>query len=73
VKAVLSSTADVVDLVGSTALERKIDAIELVERLLVDAGIPPWHYADLLRRYRTELSGEIGRVRSVVSVDAGSN
>jgi hypothetical protein len=66
-RAVLAAAAQVIDLVGSTSLERRIDAIELVERLLFDAGIPEWHYAELLRRYPEALSTEIARVRSVVT------
>jgi hypothetical protein len=66
VKAVLCSAAEVIDLVGSSPLERKIDAIELVERLLIDAGVPHWRYADFLRRYPAALAPEIRRVRSVL-------
>ncbi len=66
VQAVLASTIAVIDLVGSTSLERKIDAIDLVERLLADAGIPPWRYADLLRRYPALVRKEIDGVRAAV-------
>ena len=72
VNAVLAATVTVIELVGSSALERKIDAIEIVERLLIDAGIPPWHYADLLRRYSAELREGISRVRSVVAARGDS-
>jgi hypothetical protein len=66
-RAVLAAAAQVIDMVGSTSLERRIDAIEIVERLLFDAGIPEWHYAKLLRRYPGALSSEIERIRSVVT------
>jgi Mg-chelatase subunit ChlD len=69
-RAVLAAAAQVIDLVGSTSLERRIDAIELVERLLFDAGIPEWHYAELLRRYPGAMSKEIERVRSIVKAGA---
>jgi hypothetical protein len=69
VLSLLLSTAEVVELVGAAGLNRKLDAIEIFERLLGDAGIPPWRYATLVRRHATRLAPALSAVQR--SVNAG--
>ena len=60
----------VVDLVGSPGLRRQSDAIEVFERLLLDAGMPPWRFAQLYRRHAARLAPGLSAVRSAAGVDA---
>jgi Mg-chelatase subunit ChlD len=63
VSALLASVTEVVELTASAGIQRQVDAIEIFERLMVDAGIPPWRYADLLRRYPGVLGAAVAGVR----------
>jgi len=45
----LTTVAEIVETFGAGAVERQADAIELLERLLAEARIPPWEYAGLLQ------------------------
>jgi hypothetical protein len=45
---VLATIAEVVGALGGEVLERKADAVEILERLLADAGLPPWRYEALV-------------------------
>ena len=65
----LGSVAEVVDLVGSPELRRQADAIEVFERLLLDAGMPPWRVAQLYRRYPPLVAPALGAVRAAAGVD----
>jgi hypothetical protein len=60
----LASVAEVVDLVGSDPLRRQADAIEIFERLLYDAGVAPWRYAELMQAHPEELAAALKAVRS---------
>jgi hypothetical protein len=46
---VLETVAEIVDGYGGEGLERLSDAVELGERLLDDAAVPPWTYATVVR------------------------
>jgi hypothetical protein len=46
----LTTVAEVVESYGAGMVERRADALELLERLLAEANVPPWAYADLVRR-----------------------
>jgi hypothetical protein len=46
----LTTVAEVVESFGAGAVERKADALELLERLLGEARVPPWEYAELIRQ-----------------------
>jgi hypothetical protein len=65
----LASVAEVVDLVGSDPLRRQADAIEVFERLLCDAGVPPWRYAELMKAHPEELAAPLRAVRSSAGLD----
>ena len=65
VSALLASVTEVVELTGSDGLQREVDAIEIFERLMVDAGVAPWRYADLLRRYPHALGPAVTGLRGV--------
>jgi hypothetical protein len=69
VATLLGSVAEVVDLVGAAPLERQADAIEVFERLLADAGVPPWRYAALLEAHPEPLTAAIAAVRSSVRLE----
>lgn len=60
----LPSVAEVASLVGDDVLGRRADAIEVFERLLIDAGMPPWRYAELCRRYPGALEPARAAVRA---------
>jgi hypothetical protein len=49
--AILQSVAEVVAVGMAHPLERRSDAIEIAERLLHEAAISPWRYAELVRRH----------------------
>ena len=55
-KVVLATIAEVVGELGASALHRKADAIELLERLLRDARLSPGRYDELTSRYQHALS-----------------
>ncbi len=46
----LTTVAEIVETYGAGGVERQADAIELLERLLAEAAVPPWEYAELVRR-----------------------
>jgi hypothetical protein len=64
----LASVAEVVDLVGSEPLRRQADAIEVFERLMCDAGVAPWRYAELMKAHPDELAPSLKAVRSSAGV-----
>ncbi len=70
VRALLHGVANVVDVVASSELRRQADAVEILERLLLDAGIGPWRYHELQARYRRELADAIAPVRASVGLAA---
>ena len=59
----LAAVAEVIAIGTTGALERRADAIEIMERLLREVGMPPWDYADLLRRFPMALAGPLCAVR----------
>jgi hypothetical protein len=60
----LASVAEVVDLLGSEPLRRQVDAIEIFERLLLDAGLAPWRYAELMKAHPEALTASLAAVRT---------
>jgi hypothetical protein len=44
----IGSVAELVDYLGGSPVQRQVDAIELLERLLLEAGISPWAYTHAL-------------------------
>jgi hypothetical protein len=67
IRRLLATVAEVVD-VGITApLERRADAIEIMERLLLEVAMPPWRHGDLLRRHAPLLASELGAVHAAAA------
>jgi hypothetical protein len=62
----LASVAEVVELVGGSELARRADAIELLERLLPDAGLTPARYRAVLRDYAPAVSAGLSAVQAAV-------
>ena len=60
------SLVEVVDLVGSDELGRKADAIEVFERLLLDAGMQPSRYQELRKRYPDVLAPALEALHAVL-------
>jgi hypothetical protein len=72
VTALLTTVAEVLS-VGTTApLERRSDAIEIMERLLGDQAIPPWRYADLLHRQGPRLRPYLSAIHHLAPINTGS-
>jgi hypothetical protein len=63
----LGSLVDVVDLVGSDALGRQADAIEVFERLLLDSGMPSSRYQELRQRYPEALFHALRALHEVLA------
>ncbi|MDB4931512.1 MAG: hypothetical protein JWM10_3996, partial [Myxococcaceae bacterium] len=62
----LSSVAEVVALVGGSELARKADAIELLERLLPDAGLTPARLRATLRDHPAAVASALAAVHAAV-------
>jgi hypothetical protein len=65
--ALLATVAEVLGVGTTGLLERRSDAIEIMERLLADQAIPPWRYADLLRRQAPRLRGSLAAIHGLVA------
>jgi hypothetical protein len=62
VTALLATVAEVLAVGPAPPLEKRADAIEVMERLLADSVIPPWRYADLVRRHSARLADPLRAV-----------
>lgn len=62
----LSSIVEVVRLVGGTELSRRADAIDLVERLLPDAGLSPSRYFATLAAHGSRVAPVLEAMHSAV-------
>ncbi len=63
---VLASVAEVVALVGGSDLARRADAIELVERVLPDAGLTPAKYRAVLHDWPGATANALGAVHAAL-------
>jgi hypothetical protein len=68
IEALLATVVDVTDLLDGSALQRRYDAIEVFERLLLEAGIPPWRYARSLDERSPEADAAIREIRRVAAL-----
>lgn len=59
----LSVVVEVMDLLGSRGLPAMVDAIDLTGRLLLDAGISPTRYGDLLSGYPALVRPGVNAIR----------
>jgi hypothetical protein len=67
---VLVSVAELVELLEGTPLARRVNAIEILERLLLEAGVSPWAYCRALSAASSTASEALDRIRA--SAHAGS-
>jgi hypothetical protein len=63
---VLSAIAEIVSVIGGTALSRRAEAVELLDRLLPDAGISPRRYQRALAEYPTTLAPALAAIHGAV-------
>lgn len=63
----LASVAEVVGLLGGSPIARQADAIELLERLLPDAGLSPSRYRALLREFPEIVAPSLRALRESVA------
>jgi hypothetical protein len=66
IRRLLETLAEVVAMGHAHPLEQRADAIEMMERLLREAGMSPWRYAELLRRHAGRLERSLRAVQSAV-------
>jgi hypothetical protein len=62
----IDTVAEVIAMGHAHPLEQRADAIEMMERLLREAGIAPWRYAELLRRHAGRLATPLERLHAAV-------
>lgn len=64
---ILSTVSEVVQVVGGSDLARRSDAIELLERLLIDARLTPRRYEEILSAYPRHLTPGLRALHQAVS------
>jgi hypothetical protein len=63
VHAALVTVAEVIDDASTVApAERQADAVEILMHVLLEAGVPPWRYEELVRRYPARFAPALGAV-----------
>lgn len=70
VRAALAAVAETVDVVGSRGLRRQADAVELVERILIESGMSPLGYARVLEVHGRRLADSLADVRRAAHAEA---
>jgi hypothetical protein len=66
VRALLSAVAEVTELVGSPTHQRKLDAVEVFERLLMERRLSFVHYQKLLERHPAAFDAELSAIHECV-------
>lgn len=66
IEALLAAVTEIVYLIDGPPLQRRYDAIEVMERLLLEASVPPWMYADLLEAPSAAMRAGVAAVRAAV-------
>ncbi|MBI2393407.1 MAG: VWA domain-containing protein [Deltaproteobacteria bacterium] len=64
---VLATVAEVVSVVGGTPLARRAEAIDVLERVLPDAGLSPARYQRVLAEHPAALAGALGAVHAAIA------
>ncbi|HYP89751.1 MAG TPA: hypothetical protein VEQ59_16400 [Polyangiaceae bacterium] len=64
IEVALLSVVELVGYLGGAPLQRRVDAIELLERLLCEAGVSPWHYCRALPSSSPRARAAIASLRS---------
>lgn len=67
VRRLLATVAEVIALGIVAPLERRSDAIEIMERLISEAALPPWRYAQLVRRHGPRLAEGLTAVHAAAA------
>jgi hypothetical protein len=67
----LATVAEIVENYGAGAVERQADAVEILERLLAEANVPPWSYAELVKRPPEAVKGALRAVHAAARFSAG--
>jgi hypothetical protein len=69
-RVVLATVAEVVGETGGPAPARRADAIEILERLLPDARLPPGRYDEALREHAAHLAPALAAVHAAIAPPA---
>lgn len=67
IEVALLSVRDVLAYLAGPALQRRVDAIEVLERLLLEAGVSPWAYCHALPFATTAARQAIAELRAMVA------
>ena len=68
IEVVLSTVAELIAYLDGPPLQRRVDAIEILERLLTEAGVPPWTYCRALPHATAPARIALERLRSLSSL-----
>lgn len=66
---VLAVVSETLSAAPARPLDLQADAIELVERLLLDEHLTPWRYSEALRRWPGRLCFSMHRVHEAAGLD----
>ena len=72
VEIVVCTVAELTDFLAGTPVSRRVDAIELLERLLLEAGVSPWAYTRALPHATDECREALRALRQSTSALAGA-
>lgn len=72
VRALLAAVAELVELLGNEPLQRKVDAIELFERLLMERKLSYLRYRSLLDRHPAQLTDGLTRLWTAIEPGNGA-
>jgi hypothetical protein len=65
---VLAVVLEALEMAAARPLELQLDAIEIVERLLLDEHLLPWRYADTIKRYPGHLAAALSAVQAAAGL-----
>lgn len=67
IEALLAAVLEVMEILDGSPLQRRYDAIEVMERLLLEAGLPPWLYAREMERASPLARWAVAELRRVAA------
>jgi len=67
IEVVLTTVAELIGYLDGQPLQRRVDAIEILERLLLEAGVSPWAYCRALSHATAPARVAVDRLRNLVS------
>lgn len=68
IEVVLTTVAELIGYLDGPPLQRRVDAIEILERLLMEAGVPPWTYCRALPHVTRPARIALERLRHLSSL-----